>query len=242
MVEKKKNTQFSVILVEPKYGGNIGSVARVMMNFDFEHLVLVNSHPFDDECYSRAMHAQKILYCAKKYSSFDEAVKGFDFLVATSSVENVNEKRHLREAMLVEDFTQKISEVKGNIGLVFGREDFGLFNEEIARCDIMVKIPTSDGYPSMNLSHSVAVFLYSLYCSTTVKKRVKKQIDPVEKEKMFEFFSRILDEVSYPTHKKKNTKIMFIRLIGRSMPSYWEYHTLMGVLSDTLKKLEKKKP
>ncbi|MCK5031672.1 MAG: RNA methyltransferase, partial [Thermoplasmatales archaeon] len=43
-------TEFCVVLVEPKYGGNVGAVARTMMNFDFDELYLVNPCKLDDEC------------------------------------------------------------------------------------------------------------------------------------------------------------------------------------------------
>ena len=61
----------------------------------------------------------------------------------------------------------------------------------------------------------------------------------VEKEKLYEFFAQLLDETDYPKHKKEHTKIMFKRIMGRAMPSKWEYHTLMGVLSGSLKTIRK---
>ncbi|MDH7506490.1 MAG: RNA methyltransferase [Candidatus Thermoplasmatota archaeon] len=239
----EKIPEFHIILVEPKYSGNIGFIARVMANFDFNNLYLVNPCKLDDECFVRAMHAQNVLDDAKIFSSFEECIKNFDYLVATSSIESKSEKKHLRNAVLLEDFCKKIYEVDGKIGIVFGREDYGLYNEEIASCDIMLKIPTSEKYPSMNLSHSVAVVLYSLYIYKDKKLKIKKTraLGKIEKEKLFSFFSDLLDEINYPEHKKEKTKIMFKRVMGRAMPSKWEYHTLMGVLSGSLDKIKNKK-
>lgn len=236
-----KIPEFYVVLVEPKYGGNVGAVARTMMNFDFERLYLVNPCKFDDECFARAMHAQKILENAKMFSSFNDAVKKLDYLVATSSIESQSDKRHLRNAVLLEDFSTKIFEVDGKIGLVFGREDYGLYNEEIAACDIMVKIPTSESYPSLNLSHAVSLVLYSLYIQKKLISKKRRTLGKIEKEKLQDFFSNLLDEINYPAHKKENTKIMFRRIMGRAMPSKWEFHTLMGVFSKTLEKVKKGK-
>ena len=53
--------EFYIVLVEPKFGGNIGAVARSMANFDFKKLYLVNPCNLDSDCFSRAMHAQDIL-------------------------------------------------------------------------------------------------------------------------------------------------------------------------------------
>ena len=233
MKAETKLARFTIILVEPQNSGNIGAVARAMMNFECERLILVNPCPLDDVCYARAMHAGKILDNAKTCSSFTAAIADIDFCVATSSVESLNEKRHLRNAVTVEEFSKKIGDVHGSIGLIFGREDDGLHNEEIAVCDLLLKIPTSDQYLSLNLSHAVCVVLYSLY-QTYAEQRNPRQLSHVEKEKLFEFFSLLLDTINYPEHKKENTKIMFRRIMGRAMPSQWEYHTLMGVLSDAL--------
>jgi TrmH family RNA methyltransferase len=225
--------------VEPKYGGNIGSVARAMMNFEFDKLYLVNPPRFDDECYSRAMHAQKILDDVEFFPSFNDVVRKLDYIVATSSIKSQSDKKHLRNAIMLEDFADKIFEIDGKVGLVFGREDYGLYNEEIAKCDIIVKIPTSDSYHSLNLSHAVSIILYSLYVKKTFSPEKKRHIGQTEKEKLYEFFSNLLEEINYPNHKKENTKVMFRRMMGRSMPSEWEYHTLMGVLSKTLEKIKK---
>ena len=210
-----------------------------MANFDFKHLYLVNPCKLDDECYARAMHASKILDEAKNFKNFDNATKDMDYLVATSSIDSKNDKRHLRNAVLLEDFSEKVFDMKGKIGLVFGREDYGLFNEEIAACDIMIRIPSSESYASLNLSHAVALVLYSLFVKKE-SKRTKKIINKLEKEKLYLFFSDILKEINYPKHKKENTEIMFKRIMGRAMPSKWEYHTLMGVFSKTLEKMKSK--
>ncbi|MFH1101912.1 MAG: RNA methyltransferase [Methanobacteriota archaeon] len=241
MVAKKRSADFVVILVDPKNSGNIGAVARAMMNFDCERLVLVNPCELDDVCYARAMHADSILDHAEICSSFGEAVHGLDFLVATSSIESQNEKRHLRNAVLLDDFSEKIFEVQGTVGLIFGREDDGLYNDEIKQCDMLVKIPTSDAYLSLNLSHSVCVVLYALYTGRLGMHGKKREIGPVEKEKLYEFFSLLLDSVDYPSHKKENTKVMFQRLMGRAMPSTWEYHTLMGVFASAIEELSRLK-
>jgi len=211
-----------------------------MANFDFKSLYIVNPCELNDECYNRAMHAQGILDEAKIFPSFEKAIEKIDFLAATSSIESNNDKRHLRNAVDLEEFSDKIFETDGKIGLVFGREDIGLLNEEISACDMMIRIPTSDNYLSLNLSHAVCVVLYSLYLKQTVESE-KRMLDKVEKEKLFNFFSQILDEISYPDYKRENTEVMFKRIMGRSIPSKWEYHTLMGVFSRTLNKMKKQK-
>jgi TrmH family RNA methyltransferase len=212
-----------------------------MANFDFKNLYLINPCKLDDDCYTRAMHAGNIIDEAKIFSSFEEAIKDMEYLVATSSIESINDKRHLRNAISIDDFSSKLFEIEGKIGLVFGREDYGLFNEEIASCDVMIKIPTSETYPSLNLSHAVAIVLYSIYLKRDIEQKEKRELGKIEKEKLFSFFSEILKEINYPEHKVENTEIMFKRIMGRAMPSKWEYHTLMGIFSKSLDKIKKNK-
>ncbi|MFO7676800.1 MAG: RNA methyltransferase [Thermoplasmatota archaeon] len=230
---------FYIVLVEPKYSGNIGAVARAMKNFGFDNLFLVNPCILDDDCYARAKHAGDIIDKATSFTSFKQACNNLDYLVATSSIQYIKDKKSLRNPEVLEDFSEKIYEVKGNVGIVFGREDYGLFNEEIALCDIMLRIPTSEEYLSLNLSHAVCLVLYSLYIKRNCIVPNRREIGKVEKEKLFEFFSLLLQEINYPSHKKENTEILFKRLMARSMPSTWEYHTLMGVFGKTVEKMKR---
>ena len=211
-----------------------------MANFEFKNLYLINPCKLDDECYSRAMHANYILDNVKIFKTFNEAIKNLDYLIATSSIDSKNDKKHLRNPIFLKEASEKIFEINGKVGIVFGREDYGLFNEEIAECDIMVKIPTSEEYRSLNLSHAVTLFLYELYISKTIEKE-RRIIDKNEKEKLQDFFSQLLDQIDYPEHKKENTEIMFRRIMGRAMPSKWEFHTLMGVFSKSIAKIKNKK-
>ncbi|MFH1126189.1 MAG: TrmH family RNA methyltransferase, partial [Candidatus Altiarchaeota archaeon] len=77
---------FSVVLVEPKYEGNVGSVARLMKNFGFKSLVLVKPPKLDKEARAMSMHGRDILEKAVKLKSFKQLEEKFDLLIATSSV------------------------------------------------------------------------------------------------------------------------------------------------------------
>jgi len=234
--------EIAVILVEPKYAGNVGAVARIMKNFGFSKLLLINpSFSLDsDECRKFAMHAQEIIDNAELLQSFNEALKKMDFVVGTTSIESKNDKHHLRKAILARDFAKEIYKMEGKIGIAFGREDYGLLNEEIKKCDLLVKIPTSEQYPALNLSHAVCILLYELF----IQKHEPMEIilaNGKEKEKMYEFFDKLLDTINYPEYKKENTRILFRRVMGRAMLSKWEYHTLMGVFKKAIKAAEKQK-
>jgi len=121
---------------------------------------------------------------------------------------------------------------------MFGREDFGLFNSELERCDMFVSIPNSEKYPTMNLSHAVAVVLYELFLSKAEVWKPTSSSD-FERSKLKEMFEAYMDAIEFPAHKRRNARTMFKRIVGRADISKWEFYTLMGVFSRAIKKIER---
>lgn len=228
---------FSIILVEPQIEGNIGAVARAMKNFGLDELILYKSVELNDEAYKRAKHAGDILRNARRTDNFEDALKGFDYIVGTSGIDSKNEKEFLRLSITPRAFAEKIEEYDGKVAILFGREDYGLYIEELQRCDLLVTIPTNDKYPILNLSHAVAVVLYELYIHD-FEKILPRESSEMEKDLLYDTFDAVLDATNYPEYKKEKTRIMFRKLIGKATPSKWEYHTLMGVLARAVKTIE----
>ena len=227
--------QFKVVLVEPLNDGNVGAVARAMKNFGLDELVLVRPCAVGEEATKRAMHGIEVLKKAKTVYSEDEALKDVDFVAATSGVDTISEKKFPRISMTPRTFAEKVKEVDGRIALMFGREDFGLDNELIKRSDFLITIPANPKYSILNISHAVSIVLYELFVTGFVKIEPRTTSD-LEKEKLYEYFDMLLDVIDYPEYKKEKTKVMFRRLIARSVPSVWEFHTLMGVFDGAIKK------
>jgi len=225
-----------VVLVEPRNEGNVGAVARAMRNFDVSELVLVKSCPLGAEARRRAMHGVGILKSAVRVDRLDNALRGADVIVGTSGIDTRNEKRFARVAVTPEEFARRIGSVEGTVALLLGREDFGLFNEELLQCDLLVTIPASGEYPILNISHAAAIVLYEVFASRAAPLRLR-QASGLEKERLYEAFEALLDATSFPAHKRSRTKVMFRRLLGRAVPSKWEFHALMGVLQRATKRI-----
>jgi len=227
-----------VVLAGPKTPGNVGSVARAMSNFDVRELRLFDSVPLDDSAYQRAVHAGDILDSARHYQSFPRALRGLDFTVGTTGITNLREKRHVRNPLTPKQFVERISGLRGRVGLVFGREDYGLFNEELALCDVVVTIPTSKRYPVMNLSHAVAVLLYELRRERVIDKEATVASEH-ERDLLLAMFKDLLDTTGYPAHKRLSTEVMIRRIIGRATLSKWEFHTMMGIVKRPVNQLRR---
>ena len=227
-----------VVLVEPKNQGNVGAVARAMKNFGVEELVLVSPCPIGVEARQRAMHGTDVLEAAKIVPDFDSSIEGADFVVGTSGVDTESEKRFARIAVPPREFAEKIRQADGVVALLFGREDFGLFDAELRRCDLLVKVPAVDAYPILNLSHAATILLYELFIEKAPSKTVRR-MSSLERDRLHRALSDLLDATEYPTHKRLRTKIMVRRLLGRAVPSKWEFHALMGVFQRATKRIRR---
>ena len=130
-------SNFRVVLVGTLYSGNVGSVCRAMANMGFSDLVLAAPRLCDDwsEAERMAVHATGILQRCRKTETFEESVSDCSFVVGTTARgglyrQHVKTPRELSPTLLQLAANSKVA-------LVFGREDKGLVNDEIARCTTM---------------------------------------------------------------------------------------------------------
>ena len=216
-----------------------------MGNFGFNKLVLVNPPALGGEARARAMHAQGLLADACVFDSFAQIEKEYDTVVGFTA-EYASDKNYLRNPVLPEDLAGSLKS-KGNIALVFGREDYGLLNEELLACDMLVSIPASKDYPTLNLAVSVAIILYELSRleTRTKLKEMKKfrQLSGVEKNVLLDKYDNLVDLVHAHDFDRRIAKKTFKQLVGRAFISGREATNLTGVFrkaSEKIKKTQKK--
>lgn len=148
-----------VVLVRPRNPLNIGAAARAMSNFGFEQLRTVA--PFDiafREARS-AVGALEILKKAAEYASVAEAIADCSLVVATTAA------THRKPQQPVVDLPHAanlIAKQGGPVALLFGSEKRGLTNQDFGYCHWLLRIPTAEAQPSMNLGQAVAVCLYEM--------------------------------------------------------------------------------
>ncbi len=219
---------FRIVLVEPIYSGNVGSVARVMKNFGFSELVLLNPCELDMPARVMSVHAYDIIENSRIEFSLKDALSGSNTVVGMTGLHGKTDNKHFRmPAYNPKKLKDKLSGKGGIVSLVFGREDAGLSNEELEICDIVVNIPTSPEYPSMNLSHAVAVVLYEL---SDIEGGERYLADHSDVELLYEHIDEVLDDIEYKEHKEDKTKLMLQRILGRAELTGREVQTLRGVL------------
>jgi tRNA/rRNA methyltransferase len=230
--------EFRIVLVSPRHDGNIGAVVRSMGNFGFPELYMVTPTEITEEAFKRAKHAGDILRNATTVENLDQALEGCDLIVGTSGIITQGEKHYARIPLTPKKLAERLKDYEEKVAILFGPEDTGLAQEDIMRCDILVNIPASEEYPILNLSHAAAIVLYELH-DAKPRKGAPRSASEVEKEKLFQFFDDLLQAIDYPDFREERTKVMFRRMMGRAVPTRYEFHTIMGVLGDAAKKIRK---
>ena len=154
-----------VVLVGTSHPGNIGAVARAMKNMGLTHLTLVRPKTFPDpEAAARAAGADDVLAAATVVESVGEALAGCGFVIATTSRDRDQNFR----VMDVRDAAERVVlEVqRGPVAMLFGAERTGLTNEELDYAHVLVRIPASPVYASLNVAMAVQLVAYEVYRAT----------------------------------------------------------------------------
>ncbi|MFW6220366.1 MAG: RNA methyltransferase [Nanoarchaeota archaeon] len=228
-----------IILIEPENNGNVGAIARVMKNFNFENLVLINPKIDlnSNEIKCRAKHAQDILsnVIVTNFNFLDK----LDLIIGTTSKLGC-EYNIPRVSLNPDCFENKIN-FNQNIGIIFGRESIGLTNEEITICDILVNIETNRNYSALNLSHAVAIILYTINSSLNKEKKYNNNLaNKKYKNYIFKLFLEILNKLDFKFKSKKITQInAWKRIFGKSQLTKREAFIVFGLFKKINEKLKK---
>ncbi|MAE42653.1 rRNA methyltransferase [Candidatus Woesearchaeota archaeon] len=222
-----------VLLLEPRKQENLGSVARAMKNFDFKNLVLINPKcKIGKKARKVAKHAQSVL--AKTKIKPFSYIKKFDYLIGTTAILGTDYNIP-RNPISIEQLANKLIKINKNkkIGLLIGRETIGLKNNEIDLCDILVTIPSSKKYPTLNVSHSAAIMLYEIFKKLNNEKSNSHINFATKKDKdiISEYINKTLNKMDFSTKGKKATqKKVWKRIMGKALLTKREAFAVMGFL------------
>jgi tRNA/rRNA methyltransferase len=231
------NKFISVVLVEPKYQGNIGAVARSMANSGISDLRIVKTK-IETEAIYRSMHGRYILENAKIFDTLEEAVKGFEIIAGTSDISKSGEKFR-RVPTSPEDFWEHNLAGK-RVALVFGREDNGLNYEELGKCNFFIKIIGNPEYPVYNLSHAVAIILYEMIKANysgnaTIMHDIigRGQLDAMSVR-----IEELLKKLDYNDQEIDTLMNMINRIVARSNITDSEFYKIMGIIRQAINRIE----
>ncbi len=227
------NRNIRIVLVETSHPGNIGAVARAMKNMCIEQLALVNPKHFPSaEAIARASGADDVLQQARVCQSLDDAIADCHLVVGASARLRTVQWPQLNPRECAERVTEVAASAP--VACVFGRENSGLSNTELERCQYLVNIPSNSDYSSLNLAMAVQVICYELMMAGHVAEAAADQV-PVsagEMQGLFEHLEQTLGDIGFADPRKSNKLMRRLkRLFYRAQPDADELKILRGILS-----------
>ncbi len=241
----KSSYELDIVLVGISHPGNLGAVCRAMLNHGFASLSLVNPECSvdDDEARNRAKHSGRILDNAKVFNSLSEATSESSLVVGTSGKREVGSKILKRHFVLPWELAERIRNLEGKVSLIFGEEGKGLSTEDLDMCDILLTLPTWEGYPIANLSQAVGHCVYELHRDRIIN---GISIRGVEKNralspKLRQIMKQAINEFSnsLDSDKKELISDVYDRVIMRGLPIDSEAERMIGTLVQATTALQK---
>jgi tRNA/rRNA methyltransferase len=239
----------AVILCEPQLGENIGTAARAMANFGLWDLRIVNPREGwpNEKAVSAASKADHVIDRVRVFDTVEAAVADLSLVYATTA-----RRRDLQKPVLGPDEAAKrmVTHIAGgaHAGLLFGRERWGLNNEEVAISDAIVTLPVEAAFASLNIAQAVLVLAYEWRRHSDDKLLFTDMMAEVApREELFGLFSHLedaLDRAGFFTAPDKRPRVIdnLRAMLGRGNFSSQEIRTLRGVISSIDRKHERPNP
>ena len=228
-----------IILVEPQLGENIGAAARVMANFALRRLRLVK--PRDGwpnmQAQRAASGADRVLEEAELYDTVEAAIADCTLVLATTARAHDQAKPVIGPDAAAALLAPRVAAGE-SVAVMFGRERYGLENDEVALADRIITFPINPAFASLNLAQAVAVVAYAwfkLACAGTLPFAMPQRSPPAGKEQVQAFFAHLerqLDEIEYfrPLEKRATMLVNLRNIFARMQPTQQDIQTLHGIV------------
>lgn len=234
--------EIALVLVRPRVPGNLGSVARAARNFGVADVRLVEpACAPDEEAFRLASGADDVLDGMRRHATLLDAVADFDVVVATSSLRGRAEQRWLALAELP-GFLASVGRA-ARVAYVFGPERSGLTEEERSRASATLALPTDPVFPTMNLSHAVAVILavHRAFAASDPAAREDELAPSREVEAAVDHWDRALEAIGfYDTGHRERSLRDWRRIVAAHPLTAREVAMLRGVANRILVSLKRR--
>jgi tRNA/rRNA methyltransferase len=228
-----------VVLVEPQLGENIGTAARAMANFGLTRLRLVRPRDAWPNVHARraASGADMILDHAALFDTLAAALADCSFVLATTARAHDQAKPVIGPAEAAAQMAPRLAGGE-TVAVVFGRERWGLENDEVGLADRIVTFPINPAFASVNLAQAVLIVAYEWFKHAgegALPFAMPQRSAAAGKEQLFAFFAtleRELEKVEFfrPPEKRDTMTINLRNIFARMEPSRQDVQTLHGVV------------
>jgi tRNA/rRNA methyltransferase len=228
-----------VVLVEPQLGQNIGTAARAMANFGLSRLRLVKPRDGwpDIHATRAASGADHVLDGVQLYDTLPAALADCQFVLATTARQHDQAKPVVGPEEAAREIAPRVA-ANETVAVVFGRERWGLLNDEVGLADRILTYPVNPAFASLNLAQAVLVVAYEYFKLAgggALPFRMPVRSAPVGKQQLFAFFADLeaeLDKVEFfrPPEKRPTMSINLRNIFARMQPTSQDIQTLHGVV------------
>ena len=232
-----------VVLVAPRNPLNIGAAARAMSNFGFSQLRLVAPYELSFREAQSAVGAQDILGSATVFQTVADAIADCSLVVGTT----VGRARELQQVIHpLQDGAQLVRRqlVRSRVALLFGSEKRGLSNDDFSHCNWLMRIPTRDPHPSMNLGQAAAVCLWEvsrLSAKVELPAETEALASADEFERVTQMLIESLSESGYINPiSRSSSELKIRRMVRRTKMNSEDAQLWLGMLRQILWKLHSK--
>jgi TrmH family RNA methyltransferase len=222
-----------IVLIDPSHPGNIGSVARAMKNMALTEVVLVRPRSFPHpESLALAAGADDVLANARVVETVSEAVADCGFVAGTTA----RPRSYYWEFTTPRDVAARIVALpaENRAALLFGSERYGLGTPDLQYCNVLVRIPTSADYSSLNLAMAVQLLTYELLMARE-QPRSETQLElPLapagDVEHFYAHLNQVLNDIDFED-KTGHLMERLRRLFNRAQMDRNELNIMRGILS-----------
>ena len=225
-----------VVMVNTTEPGNIGAAARAMKNMNLSQLTLVNPQGYPSAvATARASGADDVLSNALVCESLEEALQGAHLVIGASARQRNIKWRQMDVVGACSEIQKTTSVENQTVAVVFGTEKYGLTNEELDLCQILMTIPGNPNYFSLNVASAIQVFAYQnyVYNTTTQFEQSSNEIASFnELEGFYTHLAQVLEHIDYFEEKRPKALLMrrLRRFFGRAEPEKEEVAIFRGIL------------
>ena len=231
--------ELRIVLVGIEGPVNLGVIARTCVNFNVKELYLVKPIASIEEALRYAAHGKDLLHNSIVVDKLEDALRDVDISAATSAL-GYSEKDLLRQAVSIEDFINKTARGARRIALIFGRESTGLTREELLKADYLVTIPANPEYPILNVSQSIAIFLWEFWKRRGIQAvNIPPRASREQVNTILNNVEKITSLIMKSEDKKYRCNLVWKRILYRSLPSINEAKVLLYWIRRVERKIEK---
>jgi TrmH family RNA methyltransferase len=230
--------QVRFVLVRPQHAGNVGSAARALKNLGFSRLELVDPacDPHGPDARRLAVDARDLLERVRIHDDVDRALEGAGTVVGTTRRLGKHRQPHFPLHEVADRLVAAAQ--AGQLAVLFGREDHGLTDRELDRCTDLVYLPSSEAYPSFNLSQAVLLVAYQLRLSAGAPEHEAPELplaDHAQREGMYRHLEQAFVAIGFLSRDTREVIMRrFRRVLGRAALTREEAKMFRGVARQAL--------